>query len=93
MARRHLLCCIVQVARAGVIAKPGPQVQHLVQRRIRQIGNRGKARHKAFKVRNDRRDLRLLQHHLGEPYFVGRFFNLPGQGFTPVFVVPVQHLG
>ena len=93
MAGGDLLCGFVQVARAGVIAEACPQVQYLVQRRVGQIGDCREARHKTLEVRNDRRDLRLLQHHLGEPYFVRRFFNLPGQGFTPVFVVPVQHLG
>ncbi len=88
-----LLRGLVQVARPGVVAQSGPQMQHLVDRRMGQIGDGWETRHKALKVGDNRRHLRLLQHHLREPYFVGRFFNLPGQGFAPVFVVPLQHLG
>ncbi len=83
----------MQIAGAGVVAEPGPQMQHLIERGVCQIGHGRKTRHKALKVGDNGSDLRLLQHHLGEPYFVGCFFSLPGQGFTPVFVVPVQHLG
>ena len=68
-------------------------MQDFIEGRVRQVGNRWETRHKAFKIGDDRRHLCLLQHHLGEPYFVGRLADLPGQGFTPVFVVPVQHLG
>ncbi|MNY43353.1 hypothetical protein D3C86_1783050 [compost metagenome] len=83
----------MQIARTGVVAKPSPQVQHFIEGSIGEIGYRREPLHKTLKIGDNRCDLRLLQHHLGEPYFVRRFFNLPGQGFTPVFVVPVQHLG
>ena len=63
MARRDLLCGLMQIARAGVIAKPGPQVENFVERRIGEIGHRREARHKAFKIGDNGRNLSLLQHH------------------------------
>ena len=63
----------LQVARARVVAEPGPQVQHLVDRRCGERSRRpGNAPMNASKYGIDRRDLRLLQHDLGDPHAVRR---------------------
>ena len=82
----------MQVARAGVVAEPGPEVQHLVERCGGQIGDGGKARHKAFEIGNNGGDLGLLQHNFREPHLIGRFLLLPRQGLAAKALIPVQHL-
>ena len=62
MQRHHLLRRRVQVAAAGVITEAGPQRQHLVEIGRRERGEVRKAGHEALEVRDDGRDLRLLEH-------------------------------
>jgi len=51
---------LVQIAGAGVIAQPGPQVQNLIERSSCQGSNGGEILHKALKIRNNGRHLSLL---------------------------------
>ena len=69
----------VQMPRPRVVPEPGPQMQHLIERRRCEGVERGKARHEALEIRNHGRDLGLLQHHLGHPHPVGRRVFLPRQ--------------
>ena len=80
----------VQVARARVVAEAGPQMQHVVDRRVGQRAYVGEALHEALVVRNDGRDLRLLQHDLRDPDAVGRAVVLPGKIVAALARVPVQ---
>ena len=59
-----------QIARAGIIAKPGPFAEHvLVARRGKGVDARP-ARDEALEARPDGGDRGLLQHHLGQPHAV-----------------------
>ena len=69
--RRHLLRGCLQVAGPAVIAQPSPQAHHPLGRGSRQIGNLWKGLQEGLEIRNDRADLRLLQHHLRQPHPVG----------------------
>ncbi len=64
---RHGLRTRMQVARARVIAEPGPRREHVVERRPRECADRRKLRHPALPVRDHGRDARLLQHDLADP--------------------------
>jgi len=60
-------CPGMQVARARVVAEPGPRGEHVVQRRVRQRRHGGKLRHPALPVRDHRCHPGLLQHDLADP--------------------------
>ena len=83
----------VQVAGAGVVAKPGPGGQHGFQRRRGQRVHRREAAYEAFIVGYDRRDRGLLQHDLAEPDAV-RDRRLAGlrapRQAAPMAVIPAQ---
>src|SRR6185503_9097493 len=75
-----------------VVAEPAPEPQHLV---LRGTGERGRGRigfQKPLVVRNDRRDLRLLQHDLGEPDAIRVARSLPRQPAPPVAALPGDEL-
>jgi len=57
----------VQVARARVVAEPGPRREHVVERRRGERRHRREPRHPALPVRDHRRDAGLLQHDLADP--------------------------
>src|SRR5229473_800931 len=78
----------MQVARAGVVAEAAPEPQHLVLVRRSERLQVGKAGQEALVVGNDRRHLRLLQHHFGEPDAVGIPRALPGKSLAPVTALP-----
>ena len=61
----------VQVAGTRVVAEPGPELQHVVERRGGELRDRRKALEEARIIRSDRLDGGLLQHDLGEPDPVG----------------------
>ncbi len=82
----------VQIAPARVVAETGPQVQHVVELRARQRADVGEARDEPLEVRNHGRDLRLLQHHFGDPHAIGRARMLPRQVFASVNVEPREYL-
>lgn len=63
----HRLRTRVEVARARVVAKPGPCREHIVERCRRERVHRRKALHPALPIRNHRLDARLLQHDLADP--------------------------
>ena len=65
--RGDRLRALLEVARARVVAEPGPRGEHVVERRGRERGHRRKLRHPALPVRDHRRDARLLQHDLADP--------------------------
>src|SRR5438445_1308212 len=78
----------MQVARAGVVAEAAPEPQHLVLVRASERLHVWKAGDEAPVVGNDRRHLRLLQHHFREPDAVGVARVLPGQPLAPVTALP-----
>ena len=67
VARGHGFGAGMQIARAGVIAKPGSGLQHIVERRRRKTLHVRPAREKAHVIRRDRLHHGLLQHDLGQP--------------------------
>ena len=69
----------MQVAGAGVVAEPGPQGQHRIERALGQVRQGREAGHEALEVGDDHRHLGLLEHDLGDPDPVGGGVALPGQ--------------
>ena len=84
------LRCTLQVARTRVVTESGPQVQHFVGLGVGKIAHRGKARHETLVVADDRADLRLLQHDLGDPDTIRRAVLLPRQVLASVTLMPAQ---
>jgi hypothetical protein len=78
----------VQVMRAPVIAEAAPVREHGVDRGAGQCGDIGERIDKAQVVRRHRRDLRLLQHDLGEPDAIRIARVLPRQIVTAVRALP-----
>ena len=67
----HGLGAGMQVAGARVVAEPGPELEHVVERRGGKLRDRRKAREEARIIRSDRLHGGLLQHDLGEPDPIG----------------------
>ena len=84
---------LLQIARAGVVTQPRPQVQHFVFRRGGQVLHAGQGLHEAVEVIQHGADLGLLQHDLRHPYPIRGDALLPGQVVATVLVIPVQHRG
>jgi len=61
------LCAGMQVAGTRVIAEPGPELEHVIERRRRELNDRREAFEEARIVGCDRLDGGLLQHDFGEP--------------------------
>ena len=78
----------VQVMRAPVVAESAPVLEYPVEWRQRERANVGKGREELLVVRNDRRDLRLLQHDLGQPDPVGVARVLPRKVVAAVRPLP-----
>ena len=57
----------VEAAGARVVAEAGPRGEHVVERRRRERGHRGKPRHPALPVGDHRGHAGLLQHDLADP--------------------------
>ena len=57
----------VQIARAGIIAEPGPHPQHVVERGTAERFDVGPARQKFQEIRPHRFDAGLLQHDFRQP--------------------------
>src|SRR5438105_7093118 len=91
-ARGNLHRRLAQVAAARVVAKAAPEPEHVVFRGSREAMHVGKAYEKALVVRDDSGDLRLLQHHLGEPDAIGIARALPGQAVAAVPALPGDQL-
>ncbi len=85
--RRDRLCTCVQVARARVVAEPGPRGEHVVERRRGERVHRRKLRHPPLPVGNHGLDARLLQHDLADPDRVGIARTAPGQVAAVTLVV------
>ena len=81
----------VQIAATRVIAQASPQVQYIIQRSLCEIGKCGKALHKALEVGDDRGNLSLLQHDLGDPDTIGCDGLLPRQILAAVAIKPIQY--
>ena len=94
--RDHRLGAGMQMPRARVIAEPGPQLEHVLERGCRERAHVRPARGKAREIRRDRLRRGLLQHDLGEPnpIRVGPLarHGAPRQRAT-VAVVPGQEIG
>ncbi len=68
---RHRPRAGMQVAGARVVAEPGPEPQHVVERRRRQRADVRPAREEAREIGPDRLHGGLLQHDFGQPDPVG----------------------
>ena len=86
----------MQVARAGVVAEPGPEFEHVVELGRGQITRRRPARQEPLIIGRDRFDRGLLQHDLGQPDAV-RIGCLAGQcaprQATAMTVIPGEQGG
>ena len=87
--------CSMQVAGTGVVTKPLPEFEDVLQVSRRQCLDGGKAFHPAFEVASCRLRAGLLQHHLADPDRIGGALAswgcTPGQ--QPALVgVPVHQL-
>src|SRR6266704_338530 len=78
----------MQVTRPRVIAQAAPQREHVVELRPGERFHVRETREEALVVRNDRRDLGLLQHHFREPDAIRIARLLPRQVMTPVPDLP-----
>jgi hypothetical protein len=78
----------VEVAGPGVVAQAGPVAEHLIRLGRRQVRQTGEAGHEALEIGDDRRDLGLLEHDLGDPDPVGAGVALPGQILAAMAVEP-----
>ena len=85
----YLLCCLVQIACARIVAQPRPMVQYFIQGRCGKPLHSRKALHEALEVGNDGLHLCLLQHDLRDPDAI-RVGLLPRQILATMMVVPVQ---
>ena len=74
---------LMQVACAGVIAEPGPVLQHLVQPCIGEADHVGKPVHEALEIRDHGLHLRLLQHDLRDPDAIGVAVFCHGRSLRP----------
>ena len=81
----------VQVARPAVVAKPGPELQHLSELGGRQRAHGAEALQETPVVGSDDRSLGLLQHHLGDPDAVGVAGSSPRQ-VSPLTAVPIEEV-
>jgi ABC-type dipeptide/oligopeptide/nickel transport system ATPase component len=57
----------MQVVGATVVPEAGPVLEYEIDRRGRERSHVGEARDESLVIRTDGGDLRLLQHHLGQP--------------------------
>jgi hypothetical protein len=81
----------MQIAGPGVIAKTGPVMQYLVERRGGQRVHIREVRHETLKIGNDGVDLSLLQHDFRDPHAIGRRVLLPWQMMASAVGKPVQN--
>ena len=81
------LCGRAEIASSRVIAKALPGVQNLVLRSGGQGREIGEPLHPPTVVRDDRSDLRLLEHELGHQDGVRIFGATPGE-IAPLFSIP-----
>jgi len=83
----HRLRARVEVARARVVAEPGPRPEHVVERRRSERSHRRKLLHPAGPVRDHRLHAGLLQHHLADPDGVRVARGSPGEVATYASIV------
>jgi hypothetical protein len=69
----------MQHVRAAVVAQSAPLFEHALDRRRGKARHVGKRRDEPFEIRDDGRDLRLLQHDLGQPDPIRIARVLPGK--------------
>jgi hypothetical protein len=67
MVAQHRNRAGMQIARARIIAEPGPHPQHVVLRGAAERSDIRPARQKFLEIRPDRFDAGLLQHDFGQP--------------------------
>jgi hypothetical protein len=83
----------MQIARARIIAEPGPHPQHVVERGSPERLDVGPARQKFLEIRPDGFDAGLLQHDFRQPdsIGIGRFAcRRPPRQLAAVAVVPFE---
>ena len=78
----------MQIARAGVVAKPLPGMKNIVLRRARQRIKIWETAQPLLVIRQNARDLGLLKHELGDEDCV-RILSPTPREIAPVFVIPV----
>jgi tripartite-type tricarboxylate transporter receptor subunit TctC len=96
VTRHHRSGAGVQVARAGVVAKPGPELEHVIEIRGSERAHVRPALRETLVIGGDRLHRRLLQHDLGQPDTVGirRLARLrPPRQPATMTVVPGQKTG
>ena len=91
MLRHDLLRCLLQIARATVIAEARPQPEHFFLRRFCESMPVGESRQKSFVVRNHGSHARLLQHDFRNPDAV-RIFRAPPRQIALKLPEPCEQL-
>ena len=89
--RHDLLRGFLQVARAAVIAKPGPETQYFIFRRCGKCVNVREMLHESFVVGNRGRNAGLLQHNFRQPDAIRIRGSAPRQ-ITLKLTEPAQQL-
>ena len=79
----------MKISRASVIAEPLPRAKYLVFGSAGQAGEIGKSAQPLLIIGNDRGDLRLLEHELGDENCVRIAGPAPGE-IAPVISIPTQ---
>jgi hypothetical protein len=90
MLADNLLSGALEIPGARVVTEPGPEMQHLIERRGSQGCDIRKALQEAPVIINHGCNLGLLQHDLRHPDPVGRPLVLPGQIVPAVLAVPAD---
>ena len=82
------LGAFMKIPRSGIISETAPVLHDLIKRTNRQGENIRKRLQKTQIIWNDRCDLCLLQHYLGQPDPVSIPRILPGERMTPMPFLP-----
>ncbi|EEF27205.1 conserved hypothetical protein, partial [Ricinus communis] len=90
--RHHPLRALVQVACPRVVAQAAPLRHHFLDRRRRQVAQRGEARQEARVIAQHGGHLRLLQHDFRQPDQIGVAGVLPGQRMAAMHLLPANQV-
>ena len=85
VARDDRCAAAMQIARARVVAEPAPQRQHFIRAAPRRAPGYRENAEETLVIRDDRRDLRLLQHDFRQPDAIGSRVFCHGRSWRPCF--------
>jgi len=91
MTSPDLLRGLVQIPSPGIVAKPGPMVQHCIQGGFSQVIEIRKTLHETLEIGDHGSHLSLLEHNLRDPDPIGGRILLPGEVFAAGTLVPIEY--